>query len=244
MLACLQSIGVVTGKQFTKMAKRAMFNQFFQTVQIVIADEYPLVLMAVEQALEGRDNWQVVATATTEEDLSDKLQKTRCDVLVYGLHHDEGLTYASLPALEKLVYSYPNTKVIVLAQHTDPTIITRILAAGCGGFIDTSIGLAQLPYAIDEMRKGGRYVDPLTTKLLVQHMFVGSARQQLSGKELTPREKEVIRLFEKGMNVSEIACHTQRSVKTIHTQKQSAMRKLGVRNGNELIDAFKYIESN
>lgn len=221
-----------------------MFNQFFQAVQIVVADEYPLVLVAIEKALEGRDNWEIVATATAEKELSEKLKNTRCDVLVYGLHHDEGLTYANLPQLEKLVGLYPHTKVIVLAQHTDPTIISRILAAGCCGFIDTSIGLAQLPYAIDEIGKGGRYVDPGTTKLLVQHMFVGSARQQLSGKELTPREIEVIRLFEKGMNVSEIASHTKRSVKTIHTQKQSAMRKLGVRNGEELIDAFKYIEAN
>ncbi len=221
-----------------------MFDQFFQAVQIVVADEYPLVLVAIEKALEGRDNWEVVATATAEEELSNKLQHTRCDVLVYGLHHDEGLTYANLPQLEKLMGLSPHTKVIVLAQHTDPTIISRILAAGCSGFIDTSVGLAQLPYAVDEICKGNRYVDPATTKLLVQHMFEGSARQQSSGKELTPREREVIRLFEKGMNVSEIASYMQRSVKTIHTQKQSAMRKLGVRNGEELIEAFKYIEAN
>ncbi|MGL4270873.1 MAG: helix-turn-helix domain-containing protein, partial [Pseudomonas paracarnis] len=56
---------------------------------------------------------------------------------------------------------------------------------------------------------------------------------------LTPKEREVLRCFLDGMSVSSIAAKFSRSASTISTQKQSAYRKLGVRNDSEL---FKFIQ--
>jgi len=52
---------------------------------------------------------------------------------------------------------------------------------------------------------------------------------------LPPREQEVVRLFSNGDRVSGIARRLNRSHCTVSAQKSSAMRKLGVRNDQELI---------
>ena len=52
---------------------------------------------------------------------------------------------------------------------------------------------------------------------------------------LSPREVEVLRLVVAGSSVGDIARQLQRSVKTVSTQKVSAMRKLEVLNDHALI---------
>lgn len=61
---------------------------------------------------------------------------------------------------------------------------------------------------------------------------------------LSPREHEVLRFFLAGMSVSEIASKFFRSPKTISAQKQSAYRKLGIRNDAELFAVRNLIEKN
>jgi len=73
--------------------------------------------------------------------------------------------------------------------------------------------------SIDNTETGG---DNITTDSLTQN------------SELSPREREVLRCCLDGMSVTEIAEKFARSVKTISGQKQSAFRKLGVRNDSEL----------
>ena len=53
-------------------------------------------------------------------------------------------------------------------------------------------------------------------------------------RELSFREREVLRCCLDGMSVTQIALKFERSVKTISTQKQAAFKKLGLRSDNEL----------
>ncbi|MGR5559981.1 response regulator transcription factor, partial [Vibrio fortis] len=55
--------------------------------------------------------------------------------------------------------------------------------------------------------------------------------------ELSPREAEVARLYVSGLRVDEIAERLNRSKKTISTQKNRAMEKLGISRDADL---FKY----
>jgi DNA-binding CsgD family transcriptional regulator len=59
---------------------------------------------------------------------------------------------------------------------------------------------------------------------------------------LSPREHEVLRCYLAGMSVSDIAAKFARSSKTISTQKQSALRKLGIRSDAELFASRKLLE--
>ena len=58
---------------------------------------------------------------------------------------------------------------------------------------------------------------------------------------LSKRELEVVRLFVSGMTIKEISEQLNRSIKTISTQKNTAMRKLGIDRDSEL---FQYAQSN
>ncbi|MGE6104570.1 LuxR C-terminal-related transcriptional regulator [Aeromonas veronii] len=62
---------------------------------------------------------------------------------------------------------------------------------------------------------------------------------QGNSNPLTPKESEVVRLLASGMSVTQVADYLHRSVKTISTQKKSAMVRLGLQSDSELFQYAK-----
>ncbi len=213
----------------------------FQTINIIVADDHPVVLTGVVKLLESRPDCKVVAAVRSIAEMFSAMKQWSCDVLVCDFSFDGDSEPDGLLMLEKITRLFPSVKVIVLSQHDDLVRVRRIMTSGGAGFVSKSSGIPALPFAIDAVLKGTKYVDPETSKLLIEHMFNG-AGDQLAEESLTMREMEVMRLYARGMSVTKIAHCTKRSIKTISAQKQSVMRKLGVDNDVELIGALKHIE--
>lgn len=134
-------------------------------------------------------------------------------------------------------------KIILLTAHDDIMIVQQALRLGVVGFLSkVSEEFSSLPTVIESILEGKIYLDPKTSEQMVRHMI---ANQTSSGSSssagLSPREMEVLRLFGRGMTVTEIAQYTNRSLKTISTQKKNAMIKLGARNDVELLNAFRQL---
>ncbi len=213
----------------------------FKTINIIVADDHPVVLTGAVKLLESRADCKVVAAVRSITEMFSALKQSQCDVLISDFSFDGDSEPDGLLMLEKVTRLFPDVKVIVLSQHDDLVRVRRIMTSGGAGFVSKSSGIPALPFAIDAVLKGMKYVDPETSKLLIEHMFNG-AGDHLAEEALTMREMEVMRLYARGMTVTKIANCTKRSIKTISAQKQSVMRKLGVDNDVELIGALKHIE--
>jgi two-component system capsular synthesis response regulator RcsB len=71
--------------------------------------------------------------------------------------------------------------------------------------------------------RGQEYLGP-SVKAALDSMGLGANGQQRRSVILSKRELEVVRLFVSGMTITEIAGQLRRSIKTISTQKNTAMR--------------------
>lgn len=90
---------------------------------------------------------------------------------------------------------------------------------------------ADLPKALAALQKGKKFMPESVAKLLEKVNANG-----YGDKRLSPKESEVLRLFAEGFLVTEIAKKLNRSIKTISSQKKSAMMKLGVDNDIALLN--------
>jgi two-component system, NarL family, captular synthesis response regulator RcsB len=213
-----------------------------RSINVIVADDHPIVIAGVTKALEHHPDCKIIATVQSVNEMFSALKKDHCDVLVCDFSFDSDTEPDGLLMLEKIVRLFPDVRIVVLSQYNDLSRVKRIMMSGSVGFVSKASGIPVLPFAIDEVLRGAKYVDPETAKLLIGHMF-GGMRDNAT-EPLTVREMEIMRLYIRGMSVTEIARHTKRSMKTISAQKQSAMKKLGVRNDVELIGAFKHIDTN
>ena len=88
-----------------------------------------------------------------------------------------------------------------------------------------------LPKALAALQKGKKFTPESVSRLLEKISASG-----YGDKRLSPKESEVLRLFAEGFLVTEIAKKLNRSIKTISSQKKSAMMKLGVDNDIALLN--------
>lgn len=209
-------------------------------IKIVVADDHPVVVMGVSKMIGELDGIRVVATATTISQLFECLSKAHCDILVCDYSFENDKEPDGLLLLDKIRRLYPEVKIILLTAHDDLVIVQRAVKAGVSGFLSKSSNdMSLISSVIARVYSGEKYLDPLTSKAMLQHMMSGELSvPTLLTSNLTARELEVVRMFSRGMSVTDIAHYTDRSIKTISTQKKQAMLKLGACNDVELVNAF------
>lgn len=221
------------------------FHRRLPRANVIVADDHPVVALGVCQMLEGVEHLHLVAATTTISELFEALAQVPCDVLIcdYSFEDDDEPDGALL--LKRIRRLYPDLKIIVLTGHDDVVIMQLTVEIGISGFLSkSSRDFSALPAVITRVLQGEKYLDPDTSKVLVQHMMMNNLTpQSLTTTQLTARELEVLRMFSRGMSVTDIAQHTNRSVKTISTQKKKAMLKLGAVNDVELVKAFNQLYS-
>ncbi|MCX4032413.1 response regulator [Aeromonas caviae] len=199
-------------------------------VRLMMLDDHALVLAGLCNIVQLRSEFMVVGCFTDGQQLLDALVLQPVDVLLLDYELAPGML-DGLSLIAQIHRTYPNLKILVIsAVHSEGKVITAI-RAGALGFISKSVECDELIKAIRIVARGRNYIGP---EMGLKRFQSGNA-QQLEGMEkLSPREREVLRCFLRGMSVSEIATLFNRSIKTISSQKQSAITKLGLHKDHEL----------
>ncbi|MFK3602099.1 response regulator transcription factor [Pseudomonas fluorescens] len=210
---------------------------------IIVADDHPVVVLGISKMLDDVKGMHVVAAPVVISELFEALAQLSCDVLICDYSFEGDSEPDGLLMLQRIRRLYPDIKIILLTAHDDLVIVQQALLLGISGFLSKTSGdFASLPKVINAVLRGQRYLDPDTSKMLIAHMVANNqSSPSLATAKLTARELEVVRMFARGMSVTEIAQHTDRSIKTISSQKQKAMLKMGVGNDVELAKAFNQL---
>lgn len=210
-----------------------------QPIRVVVADDHPVILFGAEHALLKFPGIQVVARARQSTELIKALQSTTCDVLVTDLAMPGGQYGDGLPLIGYLRRNFPEVPIVVLTMLENAALLKRLGELGVIAVVHKSDDLSHIGLAVQHVSRNLEYMSP-QVKIALESLRINSG-----GKSeeviLSKRELEVVRLFVSGMTIKEISEKLNRSIKTISTQKNTAMRKLGLDRDSEL---FQYAQSN
>ncbi|MBU9385517.1 response regulator transcription factor [Burkholderia gladioli] len=201
-------------------------------INVIVADDHPVVSAGVESILSAETDINVAGVTSTISGLLLLLQQQPCDVLIcdYSFNGDQQPDGVAL--FKRLKRSHRDVSIIVLTAHQDiAVLVSRVMSTGVEGFLrKSSQDFTRLPAIIRRVHAGQTFVDPAVAAELLE---AGRATQA-SVESLSERELEVFRMLGRGMSVTEIAMHMNRSIKTISHQKMKAMHKLGARSDADL----------
>lgn len=201
--------------------------------QVFIADDQPFLLAGIRAEIARADTpVEVAGEAASALAMFQLLQNARAgDILVtdYAMRGRAANDCDGFSMLTRVRRNHPDIRVIVLTDIDNPGVLATIVDAGARGLVDKTSPRHELLNAIQKVAMGRLY-------------FCRSMRMALDAlcersglaPRISPREADVVRMFAKGLTVSEIAVRLSRSVKTISRQKADAMRKLGVQNNAQL----------
>lgn len=204
-------------------------------VRMIVADDHPLVLYALESFLSNYPNLQIVARAQGVRELFEVAAQHPFDLVLMDL-------YMSLPgeldgpeAIRAFRGEFPHKAVVVLTMECEASVLRKAIDLEVSGLLSKRDRLDLIPVAIVSAMAREHYVGPVVRELLEE--AARSERLEEVHRILTRRELEVITHYATGLGVTEIAGLLGRSVKTISAQKCAAMRKLELSND---IDLYRF----
>lgn len=202
-------------------------------LNVVIADDHPIVLLGLLELIERDGRFHVVGQAVGSEGLVQLLEKQKVDLIVTDFSMPAKSPYGDgLKLVEYLKRHYPSVRILVLTMISSPLILTRLHELGVAGIIQKRHLHNEIEVALNAIIQGMEYQNAdATAKSLTDNLLTLNERFAT----LSPKEHEILRLFVSGQSVTDIARGQNRSSKTISAQKISAMRKLEVTSDQDLI---------
>ena len=193
--------------------------------KILLADDHKMFSQGLRSLLQ--DDYDLV-TVENGQALVD---------IAGGLDPDIIIVDISMPvlngfdAVRKLKKEGCSAKIIFLTMHADADLVAEALRCGASGYVlKQSVG-EELIEAITQVLEGKVYLPQLVGKELDQSLD----RSALHSLNLTPRQREVLRLIAQGRTMKEIAALLGISTRTAESHKYEMMESLGIETTAELV---------
>jgi two-component system capsular synthesis response regulator RcsB len=201
-------------------------------IRLAIADDHPLVILAIERLAANFPNVEVVSRSANSTQLDDSLARGDCDVALVDFYMPGGRYGDGLQLIQHIAHCYPDVRIIVLSRNDNAALVRQALDAGAHAFLSKEDRLDLVYVAIVSAIANETYLGPAVRRTMAVANVESRAR--FIRQRLTTRELEVIERYARGANVTEIAKELDRSVKTISAQKCAAMRKLDLSTDADL----------
>ena len=196
-------------------------------MKLLLVDDHAVVREGVMRLLSVSVEATVLEAKTGREALS-LFRAERPEMVILDLNLPGS---GGLDLLRRMLIDEPKTKVLIFSMHTTPLYIARALQAGAKGYISKGADADEFVEAIRVIMAGGKYVE----RELAADLAVNVLGSEESGKPLSARELDIMRLLAKGKGLSDIADALGISYKTVANTCTGIKHKLLVERTSDLI---------
>ena len=197
--------------------------------RVLLADDHTLMLEGLRKLLEPECD--LVGTVADGRALVDAAARLRPDVILLDISMP---LLNGLEAARRIRTLAPESKLLFLTMHADPTYAREAFQAGASGYLLKRSAASELVTAIGAVLRGRRYVTPLFSEDVLQPQGSDAVNLTPQSGRLTPRQREVLQLVAEGHTRKDIASLLNISVKTVEFHKGRIMDRLGLRTASEL----------
>ena len=189
--------------------------------RLLLADDHALVVEGLRRLLEPAN--RVVGIARSGAEALKLVRNVPADCLLLDLSMPEGNGLDLIPSIRALA---PRLKIIIVTMFVDKALVEVALEAGADGFVPKDAGIEELQSAIVEVMAGRRYV----ARAALRRGAPALEEQGLGLSQLTPRQREIVRMVGDGRSNAEIAEALGLHEKTITFHRTNIRRALGIPN--------------
>lgn len=188
-------------------------------IRVVLAEDAGMIRDAFGQLLDLQPDVTVIARTANGVEALEAIRRHRPDVVLTDIEmpHMTGLELAEAIGEEGL-----DSRVLILTTFERPGYLRRALAAGVDGYILKAAPIAELVAALRTVHAGGRVIDPALAVMAWD-----------ADVTLTERERDVLRMAERGAPNRDIATHLHLAEGTVRNYLSDAITKLDARNRAE-----------
>jgi len=193
------------------------------SITVLLVDDHSLVRRGFRRMLEDDPQIRVIAEASDGHDAVEAAARLHPAVIVmdFALPSMNGAV-----ATRHILKGHPETAVLILSMHSEPSYVRTCLDAGARGYLLKNAMDLELVDAVKRVAAGERVLDPR----------LGAIGEPSKDRPaLTTRELEVLQFIVNGKSNREIAAVLGLSVNTVAVHRANIMETLGIHNTAELV---------
>ncbi len=206
-----------------------------QRPRVFLVDDHGLFRSGVRAEL--GDQVDVVGEADDVGPAITLIAECLPDVVLLDVHLPGGGGQAVAAAVKA---AHPQVRFLALSASDAPEDVIAVIRAGARGYVTKTISGAELVDAVRRVAAGDAVFSPrLAGFVLDAFAALPQAGPGLPSvdpelDQLTPREREVLRLIARGYTYKEIARELYISIKTVESHVSSVLRKLQLSTRHQL----------
>ncbi len=195
-----------------------------RSISVLLVDDHALVRHGFRRMLEDDAEITVVGEASDGHDAVKEAIRLRPAVVVmdFALPSMNGAV-----ATRQILKECPETAVLILSMHSEPSYVHTCLDAGARGYLLKNAMDLELVDAVKQVAGGTQVLDPRLGRLSVDTTEPRDS--------LTARELEVLQLIVHGKSNKEIATVLSLSANTVAVHRSNIMRTLSIHNTAGLV---------
>jgi DNA-binding NarL/FixJ family response regulator len=208
------------------------------SAEIAMAPSRPRVLVADDRSILCEGLRAMLGDAKGFEVLGDERRDAlrsvgalKPDVVVIDLSMPN---LSGLGAIREIKRRSAHTKIVVLTAGGCRQEIRAALDAGAHGYLLREASREELVLAIDTVLSGKRFISPCALANIIGEVLEDGERRQPDAsaavRELSARQREVLKLIAEGQRNRQIAEALGISVKTVEKHRSNVMQKLDLHN--------------
>ncbi len=200
-----------------------------------IVDDHGLFRSGVRSEL--GDEVEVVGEADDVQPAIAGIAEHQPDVVLLDVHLPGG---GGQDVVSEITRAHPGVRFLALSASDAPEDVIAVIRAGARGYVTKTISGAELVDAIRRVAAGDAVFSPRLAGFVLDAFALVRPDQRLSPSfdaeldQLTPRERDVLRLIARGYTYKEIARELYISAKTVETHVSSVLRKLQLSTRHQL----------
>jgi DNA-binding NarL/FixJ family response regulator len=196
-------------------------------IRVFLADDHAVVRDGLRLLLETKGDIAIVGEATDGFETVKKVEQLKPDVVIMDITM-QGLN--GIDATQHICKTCPSTKVVILSMHATTEYIYRAFKAGAKGYLLKESAGIEVVKAVRTVHIGRRYLSQQITETVIDDYIIQhkDSRDRSPLKNLSFREKEILKMVVEGKSSADIAKTLFLSPKTVDTYRSRLMRKLDV----------------
>ena len=207
-----------------------------RTLRVFLVDDHRLFRAGVRAELGSEV--EVVGEADEVAAAIELIGERIPDVVLIDVHMPDGGGQAVIEAVGR---THPDVRFLALSVSDAAEDVIGVIRAGARGYVTKTISGPELTEAIVRVADGDAVFSPRLAGLVLDAFAAdpgaaGGAPVTFDPEldQLTPREREVLRLIARGYAYKEVARELSISVKTVETHVSAVLRKLQLSSRHQL----------
>jgi len=211
-----------------------MMIRLKEKIRIIIADDHPLICIALKKILGECDDIEVVAEVNNGKAAVQAAVELVPDIVILDISMP---IINGLEATRLIKTRCPDVLVLVLTVHNDIEYIFNIFKAGADAYLTKSVLGEEVVQSIRGLIAGETILSPEIFKLVLGHALKYPIKSSPLNKaeNLNIREQEILILASKGMSNKEISVHLNLRPSTVKSYFAELFSKLDVKSRTEAV---------